>query len=448
MPESAVRTRFAPSPTGYLHVGGARTALFNWLFARNNGGKFVLRVEDTDAERNTDDARTAILDGMRWLGLDWDEGPDVGGDYGPYLQSQRTELYERHLDTLEAAGKIYEEEGAVRFRVPDTAITFDDRICGSQSINLAETGSRAWDKEAGKEIETNPDLVIRRPDGTFLFHFVNVVDDLEMKISHVMRGEDHLSNTPKHVALFEALGAEPPVFAHIPLILNKDGSKMSKRDAGAGLESYQANGFLPEGVRNYLALLGWSPKDDREIMSIAEITELFDFDHLNRSNAKFDLEKCTWLNGQYIAALDPGDYLTKARPFSGDAPDAAVALTQPRVQTFGEIAKWLAPITDDSHPLDADAATKLGTKPESAAHLSALVERLSAIDTWDADSIKAAVSETAKSLEIKMGALMFPLRVTATGQSQGTDLMPTLEIVGSERSIERITRRSAAIFTP
>ncbi len=326
MPEpETVRTRFAPSPTGYLHVGGARTALFNWLFARNNGGQFVLRIEDTDADRNTEEARAAIVDGLRWLGVDWDEGPGAGGDRGPYLQSERTGIYQRHLDALDAAGRVYDDGGAIRFRVPDTDITVDDRICGTQSVNLVQAGSRAWDKEAGVEVEANPDLIIRRPDGSFLFHFVNVVDDLEMGITHVLRGEDHLPNTPKHVALFEALGATPPVFAHIPLILNKDGSKMSKRDRGAGLKWYQEAGFLPEAVRNYLALLGWSPKDDREKMAIAEIVGLFDFEHLNRSNAKFDLEKCEWLNGQYIAALGPEEFLASARPFAPGAPDAAVA---------------------------------------------------------------------------------------------------------------------------
>jgi len=433
-----VKTRFAPSPTGFLHVGGARTALFNWLFARHAGGQFVLRVEDTDAARNSQEATAAILDGLRWLNIDWD------GE--PLFQSERTPIYEKHLAKLDAAGLIYDDEGATRFRVPDRQITFEDKICGAQSINLAETGSRAWDAEKKVEITANPDLVIRRPDGTFLFHFVNVVDDLEMGITHVLRGEDHLSNTPKHVALFDALGAQAPVFAHIPLILNEDGSKMSKRDAGAGLEWYQQNGYLPAAVANYISLLGWSPKDDRELLSIADITALFDFDHLNRSNAKFDLAKCTWLNGQYITALAPDAFLRAARPFAGAAPDAAIALTQPRVQKLSEIPAWLAPILDAQHPLDPKAAAKIAAKPESADHLNALCTAFAELNPWTADTIKATVASTAKSLDVKMGALMFPLRVTATGTAQGADLMPALEIIGRDDTITRIRERLASLF--
>ncbi|MFP6872540.1 MAG: glutamate--tRNA ligase family protein [Verrucomicrobiales bacterium] len=441
-----VRTRFAPSPTGYLHVGGARTALFNWLFARRHGGSFILRIEDTDEARNTLDAHDAILEGMRWLGINWDEGPGVDGGRGPYLQSQRTEIYSNFLSRLEAAGKIYEDDGAIRFRVPDTEICFKDRICGGQKINLTQLGSRTWDTETETEIETNADLIIRRPDGSFLFHFVNVVDDIEMGITHVLRGEDHLSNTAKHIALFEALGAAPPVFAHIPLILNPDGSKMSKRDAGAGLQWYQDEGFLPEAVGNYLALLGWSPKDDREKLTIEEITRLFDFDHLNRSNARFDLEKCTWLNGQHIAALQPEEFLARAQPFAGDAPPAAVALTQPRIQRFTEITEWLAPILNDGHPLEPEAAAKLASKPQTADLLRSLTARLAQSAEWKAEDIKLAITETADEQEVKAGALMLPLRVTATGTSQGTDLMPTLEIIGKQATIARIEHRIAMIF--
>ena len=441
-----VRTRFAPSPTGYLHVGGARTALFNWLFARRHGGSFVLRIEDTDEARNTPDAHDAILEGMHWLGIDWDEGPGVDGGHGPYLQSQRTEIYNDFLSRLESTGKIYEDDGAVRFRVPDTELCFNDQICGEQRINLAQLGSRTWDTEKETEIETNPDLIIRRPDGSFLLHFVNVVDDIEMQITHVLRGEDHLSNTAKHVALFEALGAEPPVFAHIPLILNPDGSKMSKRDAGAGLQWYQEEGFLPDAVTNYLALLGWSPKDDREKLAIEEITRLFDFEHINRSNARFDIEKCTWLNGQHIAALPPEEFLTRSQPFAGDAPPAAIALTQPRIQRFTEITEWLKPILDDEYPLEADSAAKVAAKPETEGLLRALSDRLAQTAQWQAEDIKLAISETAGEQEVKPGTLMFPLRVTATGTSQGTDLMPTLEIIGKHATVARIERRIAMIF--
>src|SRR3954451_14343702 len=285
-----VRVRFAPSPTGYLHIGGARTALFNWLFARHTGGTFILRVEDTDKARNTDEAAAAIYDGLRWLGLEWDEGPHVGGDVGPYFQSERDAIYERHLERLREGGHLYEDAGAIRFRSPREHVIVDDIVCGRIDFDLTNP-------------ETHPDMTIRRPDGSLIFHFVNVVDDIEMKISHVIRGEDHLSNTPKHIELYRALGAEPPRFAHIPLILNKDGSKMSKRDLGASLNTYVDGGYLPEAVRNYLFLLGWSPKDNREKIEIEEVIQLFQLEKIHRKNAHFDLEKCTWLNAEYIRAL-------------------------------------------------------------------------------------------------------------------------------------------------
>ncbi len=441
-----VRTRFAPSPTGYLHVGGARTALFNYLFARRNQGSVVLRIEDTDEVRNTADAHDAILDGLRWLGIHWDEGPGIQGEYGPYLQSQRTEIYNKFLSKLQADGKVYEDNGTIRFRVPVSDIVFKDQICGPQEINLRQLGARAWDSDEEKEIEANPDFIIRRPDKSFLFHFVNVVDDITMGITHVLRGEDHLSNTTKHIALFEALGAVPPTFAHIPLILNNDGSKMSKRDAGAGLQWYQDGGFLPEAVSNYLALLGWSPKDDREKLSIEEITGLFDFDHLNRSNARFDLEKCTWLNGQYIAALTPEKFLAHASHFAPGAPHSALALTQPRIQRFTEINEWLSPILDDEYPLEEKAASKVTDKLKDTSLLLDLAKHLAQATAWKEAEIKQAISETAQQHQVKPGALMLPLRVTATGTAQGTDLMPTLEIIGKDATIKRIQKRIATLF--
>ena len=283
----SVRTRFAPSPTGYLHVGGARTALFNWIYARKHGGSFVLRVEDTDEKRNTPEARDAIYSGLRWLGLDWDEGPQVGGDFGPYFQSERNALYEKHLAVLQAKELVYEDQGSIRFRSPRRPLVVSDLVCGSITFDRT----------------MEPDMTIRRPDGSWIFHFVNVVDDIEMAITHVIRGEDHLSNTPKHVELYDALGATPPQFAHIPLILNRDGSKMSKRDDGASIASYIDAGYVPEAVRNYLCLLGWSPKDNREILETSEVIELFELEKVNRRNAAFDLDKCYWLNGQYVARM-------------------------------------------------------------------------------------------------------------------------------------------------
>src|SRR5215831_9238254 len=253
------RVRFAPSPTGFLHIGGARTALFNWLYARHTGGTFILRIEDTDVARNTQEAVNVILNGLRWLGLDWDEGPISGdatgpskGEYGPYFQSQRKENYARRVEALLSHDLAYEQDGAVKFRMSRTPVVIRDLVVGEVKRELT-------DRE-----QQDPDFVIVRSDGQPVFHLVNVVDDLEMNITHVIRGEDHLSNTAKHIALFRAFGVEPPKYAHIPLILNPDGSKMSKSDKGAVLHEYMEALCVPEAVVNTLFLLGWSPKGNRE----------------------------------------------------------------------------------------------------------------------------------------------------------------------------------------
>ena len=333
-----IRVRFAPSPTGYLHIGGARTALFNWLFARHHGGKLVLRIEDTDKTRHVEEATAAIYDGLQWLGLNWDEGPHVGGDFGPYLQSERTELYERYLKKLQDAGHIFEDQGALRFRSPREHVVVDDLVCGKIDFDLTNPG-------------THPDMTIRRPDGSWIFHFVNVIDDLEMKISHVIRGEDHLSNTPKHIEIFRALGAKPPHYAHIPLILNKDGSKMSKRDEGARVEYYIRRGYLPAAVRNYLCLLGWSPKDNREKIELEEIIRIFDLNHVGRSQATFDPDKLHWLNGEYARELSDAEFY-----------DLAVA----RLKSSGvEIDKY--PESNTSAPRCRPA--KARSTPSTSCHL-------------------------------------------------------------------------------
>ncbi|MDA0814581.1 MAG: glutamate--tRNA ligase family protein [Verrucomicrobia bacterium] len=453
-----VRTRFAPSPTGYLHVGGARTALFNWLFARHYGGEFVLRVEDTDAARNTDEAVQAIFDGLRWLELDWDAGPGKDDGRGPYFQSQRTDLYERQLDLLMKADRAYVDDGgAVRFRVPDEPVTVSDKICGSRTVNLKEEGSTCYDPETRQNVAVNPDFVIRRADGSFLFHFVNVVDDIAMAITHVIRGGDHLANTPKHVALFEALGSPIPEFAHIPLILNKNGSKMSKRDEGASMDTYIRDGFLPSAVRNYLSLLGWSPKDDREKMPIEDIIALFDYDHLNHANAKFDMEKCQWLNSQYLADLDAGAFVKLARDWMASTGeqgwlqensatvDAALRVMRPKIKHLPEIRDhWPRFFVDDG--IDLEAAAKVAADPSAKLQLDVVLRHLAIVEHWNEDAITEALDAAAEELGIKKGKFMFGLRVLATGAAQGTDLLPTLAVVGSERMLHRLGRRLAEIF--
>ena len=337
MSERPVRTRFAPSPTGLLHVGGARTALFNWIYAKKHGGTFVLRIEDTDHSRNTEQAKQVILDGLHWLGLDWDEGPQKGGNHGPYYQSERGAIYEEYLSRLEKAGHLYEDNGAIRFRSPREKVFVDDEICGKIEFDLTNPG-------------THPDLTLRRPDGSWIFHFVSVVDDIEMKISHVIRGEDHLSNTPKHIELYRALGAEPPRFAHMPLILNRDGSKMSKRDEGAALGTYPEAGYVPEAVRNYLCLLGWSPKENREIISTEEVVALFELGNINRRNAAFDLDKCFWINGQYLLSMDLARYAELAVPFlekasitwpTWESLEKVLSIVKPKVKLLKDLPEWV-----------------------------------------------------------------------------------------------------------
>jgi glutamyl-tRNA synthetase len=441
-----VRTRFAPSPTGFLHIGGARTALYNWLYARHHGGTFILRVEDTDADRSTAESMQIILDGLTWLGLDWDEGPGKGGDFGPYAQSERVEIYDRYLAKLEAAGHVYEDEGAIRFRVPDKMITVSDVICGEVSTNLKEQGSRRYDAETKQEVEANPDIVIKRPNGGYIFHFVNVVDDIEMGITHVIRGEDHLSNTPKHLALFEAFGATPPVFAHIPLNLNPSGTKMSKRDQGALIHEYQENGFLPDAVNNYMALLGWSGKDDQEIFSLEELRSKFDLTGVNSSNSKFDYAKCKWVNGEHLKHLSPAVLHESAAPFltkAGIDPSdprvpAALELARDRAQLLSEIPVVIATIFADSVTYDEASVAKVRERADLADVIRALSEGLTAVDDWKVDAIKAGILAGAEGIGAKMGALMLPCRVVVMGSTSGADLVPVLELLGKDEVLKRL----------
>ena len=438
---SPVRVRFAPSPTGYLHVGGARTALFNWLYARAHGGTFVLRIEDTDEARNTAAAQAAIVDGLRWLGIDWDEGPEKDGPHAPYYQSQRGAIYDAYFQKLVEAGHTYtEENGAVRFRSPKEILILPDKICGDIKIDRT----------------AEPDMTIRRPDGSFIFHFVNVVDDIEMEITHVIRGEDHIFNTGKHIELFQAFGVEPPIYAHIPLILNADGSKMSKRDQGAAVGFYQEQAFLPEAVSNYLCLLGWSPKDDREILTVEEILPLFRWENMGHSNAKFDLEKCRWVNAQYLAKLDTPSFnhlaiawlLRQTEPVPGtDDPRlvGALPLIRPKIKGIPELAEHLPMLFDGNAPIAEDARAKLAGQPDLANRLATLLTHLEEAPSWAASDLQSAINAAAATLGIKPGALMFPLRVLATGQTHGVDLLPALEWLGRTEALPRLRARATAL---
>lgn len=430
-----VRVRFAPSPTGYLHVGGARTALFNWLFARHHGGKFILRIEDTDRARHNDAAVQVIYDGLRWLGLDWDEGPDAGGDCGPYFQSEREAVYQRYFDRLNDAGCLYQDGGAWRFRFAREVVEVDDLICGKVAFDFAN-------------VEITPDMTIRRPDGSWIFHFVNVVDDIEMGMTHVIRGEDHLSNTPKHIQLYRALGAEPPRFGHIPLILNQDGSKMSKRDQGASITSYIEGGYAPEAVLNYFCLLGWSPKDDSEIMPREEIVTRFDLANVNRKGAQFDLAKCDWFNAQYIQQMPMSRYLELSRPWlekAGIQADASalepvLALEKMKVTHFTEVPGRISFFFTEDYEFDPAAVEKTLRKPGALDRLAQLAEAYAALSAFDAATLEARLKELAASLGVKPAEFIHPARVAVSGRSVGPSLYHMLEVLGLDRVLARIQR--------
>lgn len=431
---SSIRVRFSPSPTGYLHVGGARTALFNWLLARKLGGTFVLRIEDTDEARNTPAAMAAITQGLRWLGLDWDEGPEAGGAHGPYFQSQRKAIYDGYLAKLEAAGRTYvEENGAVRFRFSRVPITVPDLVCGD--VNFAAT--------------EEPDMTIRRPDGSYIFHFGNVVDDIEMQITHVLRGEDHLPNTWKHLDLYRAFGAEPPQFGHIPLILNPDSSKMSKRDEGSSIASYIEKGFLPAAVVNYLCLLGWTPKLEGEKFSLQDAAQAFEVADIHHSNAKFDMHKCQWLNQQHLRDLAGADLVAHARPWLEaqgiavtDETFAAEALksVKEKVSLASEFPGWVHFFFREDFPMEDEVMTKLKAIPQAAALLTALEAGLSTVTAWGDEGITAAVNAVAGEQKVKPGALMPLLRFSLSGQTRGPDVKMMMGVLGQERVLGRLKR--------
>jgi glutamyl-tRNA synthetase len=444
--ENKVRVRFAPSPTGYLHIGGARTALFNWLYARHTGGTFILRIEDTDVARNTQEAIEVILAGLRWLGLEWDEGPLSGdpagpskGEFGPYFQSQRKAIYQKRMQELISRGMAYEHEGAIRFKMTREPVLIPDLVAGEVRRELT-------DREA-----LEPDFVIVRSDGEPVFHLTNVVDDLDMQITHVVRGEDHLSNTAKHIALFRAFGAEPPKYAHIPLILNQDGSKMSKRDTGASLSTYIDEGYAPEAVVNYLCLLGWSPKDNRDKLSVEEVIERFDLPQILRHNARFDMKKLQWLDGEYIRHMEKERYykfavraLQKAgidtSGFDRAYVRAALDTCQEKLKVFSE-----APAFTDFYFRDVTDYPPDGFKDAVPENLRKLREAFAQTEPFIAANLEATLKKTAADLGVKVGALVHPTRVACTGKTIGPSLYHLMEILGKEKVLQRLDRALTAI---
>jgi glutamyl-tRNA synthetase len=423
-----VRVRFAPSPTGFFHIGGARTALFNWLYARHVGGTFVLRIEDTDRERHIEEATNVILDGMRWLGFNWDEGPEAGGDYGPYFQSQRDSIYAEYLDILRKKDKIYEQEGAIYFRVSQEPQLIDDLIRG-QVYRTEEK-----------------DFVIFRSNGTPVFHFVNVVDDVAMNISHIIRGEDHLSNSSKHVELFKAFGAPVPKFAHIPLILKTNGSgKMSKRDTGALVEDYRKKQFLPEALRNYLCLLGWSPKDDREIMPIEEVIRLFYLCDINKNNARFDDKKLIYMNAAYVKNMPLEQFLKRSKEILQTIKedehyiDRVLTISQEKLRSFEELNHFVSYFFGEDFEYDEKIKEDLA-KYHPTKRIQEFLEMVENREEFSEEQLEKVVMELAERHGVKTGDYIHTLRFVLSGRTVGPGFYKMVSIMGHERVIKRLKR--------
>jgi glutamyl-tRNA synthetase len=479
------RVRFAPSPTGYLHVGGARTALFNLLFARRHGGTFVLRIEDTDAERSSADMVTGILEGMRWLGLTWDEGPVAGGPHAPYFQSERLDRYQAAAQRLVDTGHAYfcyctadrlrdaralaEQRGeawqydrvclqlsaerigeleaaraprAVRFKVPAGATAFDDVVHGPIAFD-------------GTHIE---DFVIQRSDRHPTYHLSVVVDDVEMGITHVIRGDDHISNTPKHVLLFGALGAPAPLFAHVPLILGADKKRLSKRHGATSVTEYQRQGYLPEALVNFLALLGWAPGDDRELMALPELIESFTLEGISSGDAVFNTEKLDWVNGQYLARLPIDELAGRVLPFLEEAGLAEsplvrevaschrlLELLRPRAKRLTDFVEQARPLLRDTVEFDREAVEKNLSTPDLDAHLAALAQALSASPAFNEPDVEKVVRGVATERGLKAGVLIHATRVALTGRATSPGLFDVLALLGRDRVLSRIAQCRALL---
>ena len=484
----APRVRFAPSPTGYLHVGGARTALFNWLFARRLGGVFVLRIEDTDLERSSQDMVDGILDGLRWLGLNWDEGPAIGGEFGPYFQSERLDRHRAMAERLVAQGHAYycyctndelnakrqaaeaaggawrydrtccaltrdeiaareraRQPRVVRFRVPEGAAGFDDLVHGPIAFD-------------GANIE---DFVLLRSDGQPTYQLSVVSDDVEMKITHVVRGDDHISNTPKQILLYRAVGAGVPTFAHVPLILGPDKKRLSKRHGATSVTEYEKQGYLPEAMLNFLSLLGWSPGNDQEIFTRDALVEAFALEGISGGNAVFNLEKLDWFNQQHIMRLAPDELAVRVKPwlqqaglwrdeYLGDRHAwffVVLELLRPRAKRLGDFAAQGALFFGDAIEYDAIAVDKHLRAPGMDAHLAAIAASLAALETFDPASTEAALRAIADARGMKAGVFIHAVRVAVTGKTVSPGLFDVLALLGRDRVRVRLAAARRLLLT-
>jgi glutamyl-tRNA synthetase len=409
-----VKVRFAPSPTGELHVGGARTALYNWLLARGSRGTLVLRIEDTDRERSTPENVEQILDALRWLELDWDEGP--------YSQAARADAHTEAVERLLAGGHAYEDEGAVRLKVPDE---------GETEIEDVIRGTVRFPHEAIK------DFVIRRSDGSPLYNLAVAVDDRDMGITHIVRGDDHLSNTPRQVMILRALGEEPPRYAHLPLLHGPDGKKLSKRHGAASVQELRASGYLPEAVRNYLALLGWGLDETTTFLTTDELVKGFSLERVSRNPAVFDEQKLRWMNGRYLRDLDPADLRRRLEDVTGrDVPHEAVAIAQEKMQTLADF--WpLAGFVVERRDFDEGAWDKV-MRDGAPDRLRAARDALATAEPFDVESVETALRGVVDELGVKPKEVFQPVRVAITGTTVSPGIFESVAVLGRDEAISRI----------
>ena len=465
---SEVRVRFAPSPTGFLHVGGARTALFNWLYARNTGGKFILRIEDTDLARSTEESVEEILEAMRWLGLDWDEGPETANqEYGPYYCTQRVNLYEQYIDQLLAEDKAYycyctpEELDAMR---KEQMARGEDPKYNRKCAHLTESERAALEaegrtpvvrfrsKDDGQTVVNDlihgvlrfdnklfDDFVIRKSDGMATYNFAVVIDDATMKITHVIRGDDHISNTPRQVQVYEALGVPVPHFAHIPMILGPDKTRLSKRHGATSVTQYRDDGFLPEAMVNYLALLGWAYDDSQTIFSREELIEKFSLEKCSKNPAVFDMKKLEWMNGVYLRQLTAAELTDRAIPLlieaglitqeqakdQRDHIEAVVASLQTRLKSLVDVVDSSRYFFQSEITYDEKAVRKFLGRPYAVRLFNLLVETLEPLEDWTENSLEEVFKEIQGKLDEKLGNILQPLRVATTGGTVSPDVRST-----------------------
>jgi len=422
-----VRVRFAPSPTGFLHIGSARTAIFNWLYARHTGGRFLLRIEDTDLNRSEARFLDEILDDLRWLGLNWDEEP--------IFQSRRFDVYRAKAEELLASGRAYREGEAVLFKViPGRTIEVRDRIHGTISF----------------QTDAYKDQVLIKSDGSPAYNFSCVVDDSFLGITHILRGDDHLSNTPKQILFYEAMGFPVPEFGHMPLILGQDGAKLSKRHGGVSVQEYKKEGFLPEALANYLILLGWMPKDGKEIMPLEAAVREFEIEAMNDVQAKFDIQKLRWINGEYIMARPAEGLLPLIKDHLKDAGfdlagvdddyiARALELYRVRIKTLGEFAGMADFFFRDDYPLE-EAGQKHLAGEESRKYLGEFADRLETLESFTHDAIEAVCRAMAEELGLKVGSVIHPTRMAVSGKTKGAGLFEMMEVLGKSRVLERMRR--------